>query len=132
MNVARSRPLPPGEALKSAVALGLKLYSQVQRVANIAAELDYVVAFRLGPIVHKLDLLLAFRQWAIAASGTKAVTEAGNYAAVTAIVVSTTLADDRITAQGKETQTCGFRIASVHESRPIIVGAYTESVHRCA
>jgi len=43
--------------------LGLKLIprfgyvardSQVQRVANIATELDDVVAFRLGPIVHKL------------------------------------------------------------------------------
>jgi len=49
--------------------------SQVQRVANVSTSLDYVVAFRLGPIVHKLDLLLAFRQWAIAASGTKAVAD---------------------------------------------------------
>ena len=87
--------------------------SQVHCVADIGAELDLVVAFHLRPVVHKLELLLAFGEGTVTTSNTQTLAEAGNDQALFSVVRRAVIAADRILAKLKRSLPACLRIAGV-------------------
>src|SRR4029077_7483511 len=92
--------------------------AQVHGVTDVATELNLVIAFQLGPIVDELELLFAFGERTIATCHTQAVSKAGNYAALAAVVLSATLAADRIWAEQKRPQAGRLGIRCVRVRNP--------------
>ena len=72
-----------------------------------------MVAPHLGPVVDELELLLAFRQRAIASRHAQAVSETRNDAALAAIISDTVLSAYRIRAEKECTQACRFGVTGV-------------------
>ena len=87
-----------GTAVRS-VAIGEVVYArsirvawnaQVLREADIGTEFEGMVSVRLGPVGHKLELLFAFNQRAIAAGNTQSIAKRIGIAAIIAIEIELT------------------------------------------
>src|SRR5580704_9240590 len=84
-----------------------------------------MIAFQLGPVVDKLELLLAFGERTIATCHTQTVSETRNNTALVAAVLRAILTADGIRAEQERPQACRLGVRRVCIRNP-------EVAHRSA